>query len=125
MPVLKTAKLQCALFLVLAVAGSSVALRAQDNTRPLPEVIEHRDPMYPPLARPARIQGQVVLRLTTNGHVATDVTVVTGHPLLVQSALENARQWKFADHVPGTFEVTFKYAASEIRGRFLQEPGKV
>ena len=52
------------------------------------------NPTYPPLALRARVQGDVVLRGTTSpdGTVQT-LTAVSGHPLLVPSAMEAARKW--------------------------------
>lgn len=59
------------------------------------------DPQYPPLAKQARISGAVELELTSNpasGEIE-QVTVVSGHPLLVLPAKESAQHWRF---VPGT-----------------------
>jgi TonB family protein len=52
---------------------------------------------YPPLARQARIAGDVELKLEVrkDGSVAA-AAVVNGHPLLRQRALENAQQSQFA-----------------------------
>jgi TonB family protein len=53
-------------------------------------------PVYPALARQARIQGDVVVRLTINeGGVPTDIRLVRGHPLLSPAALDAVRQWRF------------------------------
>jgi protein TonB len=51
-------------------------------------------PVYPPLARSARISG--VVRLI--GTIAKDGTIqnlqlVSGHPMLAQAAMEAVRQW--------------------------------
>lgn len=53
-------------------------------------------PIYPPLAREARISGDVVLmvEIRPNGSVAS-TSVVAGHPLLVQAALDSAKQSQF------------------------------
>jgi len=53
-------------------------------------------PIYPPLAKQARIQGEVVLEtlISREGDV-TNLKVVSGHPLLVDAALTAARQWKY------------------------------
>ncbi len=119
------ARLYFALPLLAALAAPSSVLRAQERAKPLPEVIDHGVVSYPPLARQARIQGHVRLRVTTNGHTATDVTAVEGHPLLVQSAEQNVRTWKFVDHSPGTFDVTFNFRMLDKSGTFLQEPGVI
>ncbi|MGB7762148.1 MAG: energy transducer TonB [Bryobacteraceae bacterium] len=51
-------------------------------------------PVYPPLAKQARIQGTVELSaiIGKDGRVQ-DLKVVRGHPLLVQSALEAVKNW--------------------------------
>jgi protein TonB len=53
-------------------------------------------PQYPPLARQARVQGIVVLRavITREGKIA-NLQVVSGHPLLVQSAMDAVLQWRY------------------------------
>jgi protein TonB len=53
-------------------------------------------PVYPPVAKKAHIQGEVVLEVTVleNGEVH-EVRVTSGHPMLVQSALDSVRQWIF------------------------------
>ena len=53
-------------------------------------------PIYPPLAKQARIQGVVRLEaiISKNGTI-DQLRVVQGHPLLVQSALDAVRQWRY------------------------------
>jgi outer membrane biosynthesis protein TonB len=122
---LTSTRLSFALFLLVMFAGPSAGSWAQESSKTLPEVTEHAAIVYPPLARLARIQGQVHLRVTTNGHVVTDVAIVDGHPLLTQSAEQNVRTWKFVDHVPATFDLTFKFQVLEKTRRFLEQPGLV
>ena len=59
-------------------------------------IISQTRPVYPALARQARIQGNVVLHaiIDKNGNVA-QLEVVSGHPLLVQAALDAVRQWRY------------------------------
>ncbi len=54
------------------------------------------DPEYPPLAKMASIQGKVVVqvRIAKDGSVA-EAKVVSGHPLLVGSAVNAVKQWKY------------------------------
>jgi TonB family protein len=53
-------------------------------------------PVYPALARQARIQGDVVVRLTIDeGGVPTDIRLVSGHPMLSPAALDAVKQWRF------------------------------
>jgi TonB family protein len=59
-------------------------------------LLKRVDPVYPPLARQTRISGTVRLHaiIDTDGSVL-EVEVVSGHPLLVQSALNAVRQWQY------------------------------
>jgi len=57
-------------------------------------------PLYPPLAKTARIQGQVILHaLISKAGNIENLEVVSGHPMLVQSALDAVRQWKYKPYV--------------------------
>ncbi|MEY2414402.1 MAG: periplasmic protein TonB [Acidobacteriaceae bacterium] len=61
----------------------------------------HRvQPAYPPLARQARIQGQVTLQaeISRDGSIQ-NLRVITGHPMLVPSALEAVKQWKYRPYI--------------------------
>jgi len=57
-------------------------------------------PVYPPLARQARIQGTVVLRVIINkaGDVQ-DVNLFSGHPMLAPAAMEAVRQSKYRPYI--------------------------
>jgi len=59
-------------------------------------IITQTRPVYPALARQARIQGNVVLHaiIDKDGKVA-QLEVVSGHPLLVQAALDAVKQWRY------------------------------
>jgi periplasmic protein TonB len=59
-------------------------------------IITQTRPVYPALARQARIQGNVVLHaiIDKEGKVA-QLEVISGHPLLVQSALDAVKQWRY------------------------------
>jgi TonB family protein len=63
-------------------------------------LIEKVQPAYPPLARRARIQGEVVLRaiIDKDGNIA-DLTLISGHPMLAPSALEAVKQWKYKPYL--------------------------
>jgi TonB family protein len=54
------------------------------------------DPIYPAKAREYRIQGHVIFRATIDreGNVS-DLKTISGHPLLVEAAMEAVRQWKY------------------------------
>ena len=53
-------------------------------------------PVYPPLARQARIQGTVKLTaiIAKNGSIEK-LEVLSGHPLLIPSALQAVKQWRY------------------------------
>jgi TonB family protein len=57
-------------------------------------------PKYPALARQARIQGTVVLdaNISKDGTVET-LQVISGHPLLVQAALDSVKQWRYKSYM--------------------------
>jgi hypothetical protein len=112
-------------FLLVLLAVPFAVSLAQESCNKLPAVTEHAAIVYPPLARQARIQGVVRMQVRTNGHVVIEVAITQGHPLLAQSADQNVRTWKFVDHVPATFDVTFNFGLLENTRTFLQQPGLV
>jgi protein TonB len=61
-----------------------------------PRLIRKVQPQYPPLAKQTRTQGAVVIDCVVDkqGNV-TQVKLVSGHPLLVEAALQAVRQWKY------------------------------
>ena len=60
------------------------------------KLINKVQPVYPPLARQTRISGTVKLHaiIGKSGNVE-QLQVVSGHPLLVQSALDAVKQWRY------------------------------
>jgi TonB family protein len=59
-------------------------------------LIQQVPPVYPPMARQARIQGLVIVETTIDpaGNVSS-ARVVSGHPLLAAAAVEAVLQWKY------------------------------
>jgi protein TonB len=57
-------------------------------------------PVYPPLARQARIQGAVILKVVIDksGNVFS-VQLVSGHPMLAPAAIEAVKQWKYQPYL--------------------------
>jgi len=50
--------------------------------------------------RQARIQGTVILRaIVSKSGTIENLTVVTGHPMLVKSALDAVRQWRYRPYL--------------------------
>ena len=57
-------------------------------------------PVYPPLARSARIQGQVVLQAVISKQgVIENLKVLAGHPMLAPAAIDAVRQWRYRPYV--------------------------
>jgi TonB family protein len=114
--------------LVLSVWLASVpGIVAQEVPDVLPKVVQHSEPIYPPLARQTRIQGDVRVKITTDGESVRNAEAETGHPLLRKAAEDNARTWKFVAHTPGTFHATFRYKLSSgnVDVEFLELPAIV
>jgi len=63
-------------------------------------LIRRVQPEYPPIARSARIQGQVVLAavISKEGTIE-NLRALAGHPMLVQAALEAASQWRYRPYI--------------------------
>ncbi|HZQ71085.1 MAG TPA: energy transducer TonB [Terriglobales bacterium] len=61
----------------------------------------HRvQPAYPPLARVARIQGAVVLQaIISKSGAIENLQVLNGHPMLVRSAMDAVRQWRYRPYL--------------------------
>src|SRR5262249_11659945 len=58
--------------------------------------ISRPNPVYPPLAKQARIQGTVRLEaLISKQGTIEQLKVISGHPLLVQAALDAVKQWRY------------------------------
>jgi protein TonB len=79
--------------LVIPAAPKRVRI-SQGVTRGM--LIQKVEPAYPPIARAARIQGEVVLAavISKNGEIQ-NLTLVSGHPMLTAAALEAVKQWRY------------------------------
>lgn len=69
---------------------------AQDSAAPVRKIVTRVMPQYPSIARTMRIQGtvRVDVLVEPNGKVKS-FEVKGGHPLLVQSAEDALREWKW------------------------------
>jgi protein TonB len=61
----------------------------------------HRvQPVYPPLARAARIQGVVELQATISRQGTIEhLQVLQGHPMLVRAAVEAVQRWRYRPYI--------------------------
>jgi len=58
------------------------------------------EPPYPPLARAARVQGDVILNaiIDVNGEIQ-NLQLVSGHPMLVPAAIAAVKQWRYKPYL--------------------------
>jgi len=63
-------------------------------------LISQVKPTYPPIAKAARIQGAVVLQaeISKQGTIE-NLKVISGHPMLVQNALDAVKQWRYKPYL--------------------------
>ena len=63
-------------------------------------LIKKITPTYPPLARQARIQGQVVLQaeISKEGTIQ-NLQLISGHPMLAPAAIEAVKQWRYKPYL--------------------------
>ncbi|SRR5258708_5577752 len=63
-------------------------------------LIRRVQPEYPPIARSARIQGQVVLAaIISKEGTIENLRALAGHPMLVHAALEAVSQWRYRPYI--------------------------
>lgn len=93
---------QWATFLFLLFSCSTISCFAQTTSsaalsqETVVSIARLMPPSYPPVARQTRVTGDVELELTISPDgVVASVTTVKGHPLLVQAALDSARQSQY------------------------------
>lgn len=89
-------------FLLFLLVLAAVAQDAPTEVLQVPPesvqnlLIRRVAPTYPPLARQARIQGAVVVKVIINkaGEVRA-MQLVSGHPMLAPAAIEAVKQWRY------------------------------
>lgn len=90
---------------ILGSASNGPKLAAPQKVRVSGGVIEGNlirkvEPTYPPIAKTARIQGSVVLHaIISKQGTIENLQVISGHPMLTQSAVEAVKQWKYRPYV--------------------------
>lgn len=107
---------------MLAVLISSLApsrAAAQNDASSLPVVTKFECPQYPQKAREAHVAGIVIMRITTDGHGVSNVKIIRAAKILELFAEANVRTWKFAEHTPTTFTVTYVYTYD---GNYKKDP---
>ena len=81
------------------------------------------DPVYPEIAKQAHVQGVVVLNaLISKTGTVEDLKVVSGSPMLISSAIDAVRQWKYTPYmldgkvleVETTISVNYTFAPPDM-----------
>jgi protein TonB len=95
-PVLMSAPAAAAPQSALVQAASTARTNPNGGNIQPAQLISRKDPEYPPLAKQAGAQGEVVLTavIGVDGKVK-DVKVVVGHPLLRNAAVAAVKQWVY------------------------------
>ena len=94
-------------------------VRALGEIKP-PNLLSQVPPRYPEIARMARVEGVVILEVTTDvaGHVAS-VKILRSIPLLDEAAVESVRQWVYEPMIVNgktrgvVFTVTVRFSLNE------------
>lgn len=100
--------------LAIAVISSAVIQTAESQSQ---QVERHRDlrlehadvPMYPQLARTARISGTVEVQVTVKNGTVVNTEVKSGPPVLARATVENIHSWRFYLLVNSIFKTKFIY----------------
>ena len=62
--------------------------------------ISRPDPVYPPIAKAAHVQGSVILHATISKQGTIEqLTVVSGPPMLTGSAVDAVRRWRYKPYL--------------------------
>ena len=63
-------------------------------------LVRRVQPIYPPLARMARIQGPVVVAaIISRAGTMEHVQAISGHPMLIPAAVEAVSQWRYKAYI--------------------------
>ena len=95
------------LFSTSALAGIVGPVDPPPDRPPL--VVSAEVPVYPDLLLKAKFDGEVRLRVTTDGDRASTIAFESGGKILFAAAEENVRTWRFEPHQPTTFVAVFTY----------------
>jgi hypothetical protein len=95
--------------LSIVLASFLATVGGQQSKAVLPMIAGGAIPLYPPLARAARVEGVIRLQVVTDGTKVVTAQAEGGNRLLVVASEENVRTWQFTKHDPTSFTVTYKY----------------
>ena len=115
--------LACCLAVAAAVASGDV-LRVSEAVQE-ERLIYQSPPIYPRVAFLARVQGVVRFSITISEEGTVErIRLISGHPFLVQSAMDAVKQWRYRPMFRGgvpvavrtTVSVTFRISSERMEG---------
>ena len=98
----------------LAVLVAALLASAAGWSETARKVVDKVKPAYPELARQMNVSGTVKIEvvIAANGSVKS-LKPLGGHPLLIQSASEALRKWRYAPGPETTIIVEFKFRGGD------------
>ena len=103
------------MLVVSTVFVVAAALHRKSTMEGQPTVARAVAPLYPPIAKQARVSSKVVVEVTidASGKVAL-AKAIEGHPLLQKAAEAGAKQWLFPSGTEGrTTRLNFTYIVGD------------
>jgi TonB family protein len=122
-----------ALFAIVVLASGAIAQepRQVSNEEATQHLTKRVEPQYPKMAEIAHIQGAVLMEITiTESGGVTGLKAISGHPILIQSAMDAVTQWQFSPFleegrpvaVRAPIKVDFSLGpGAELRNKYLQQ----
>jgi TonB family protein len=111
---LRNGIISAVLVALIGVVAPLTPVRAQDSPENAKRKIKTRvEPDYPELARQLHLAGKVKVEVTieADGHIS-NTKLVGGNPVLVNSAMDALKKWRFEPAPKETTEVVeFTFAA--------------
>ncbi|MFI5090834.1 MAG: energy transducer TonB [Terriglobales bacterium] len=75
------------------------------------KVLHFEWPRYPAIAKSARIQGVVVVQVSLDDKGnAVEAVAISGHPMLIENSLANAKKWRFEPNPQKTAVIVYNFS---------------
>lgn len=85
------------------------AANATAQQAAFPRIVEHAHATYPAAALSAGVQGDVIVKLTTDGHAVVSAQATSGPAQLQDACVANLKTWKFTRHAAGAFQAICRF----------------
>ncbi|WP_243325309.1 hypothetical protein [Geothrix sp. SG200] len=97
------------LLLPLLLVSQSKSVGCNEEVPRLhPIVLEMKPPVCPPMVRLSGISGTAKFLVKTDGHKIQEILKSEGPPMLQRQIPPQLMTWRFEDHAPTEFTITFK-----------------